>query len=80
MKILKSIRIAFIALFFAGITLTSFAISPPPPPPDPSGGGSNGPVGGGASLANGFTILVIMGAIYGGRKLYLVRKKPIENQ
>lgn len=41
---------------------------PPPPPPDPSGGGANGPVGGGAPIAEGMTFLLLLAAGYGVKK------------
>lgn len=42
-------------------------------PPDPPGGGPGGgdlPVGGGAPLDGGLTILIALGAIYSGKKTY----------
>ena len=49
--------------------------APPIPPSDPSsgGGGNPGPVG--APIDGGLGILLVMGAAYGGKKLYMARKK-----
>jgi hypothetical protein len=46
-------------------------------PPHPNGGSNpgagNGPVGGGAAVESGLTILLAMGAAYGSRKYYQQR-------
>jgi hypothetical protein len=75
-------------IFFASaILLSLFVISQPsradgPPPPPPGGGhggGGNQPPGGGAPIDGGLSILLLAGAAYGGRKLYQVRNKNIED-
>jgi hypothetical protein len=73
-NILNTIKLTLLSLLFTGLTLTSFADSPPPPPGNPSQNG-NGPVGGGASLEHGVFVLFALGAVYGGTKIYVARKK-----
>jgi hypothetical protein len=41
---------------------------PPPPPPENPAGGGNGPVGGGAPIAEGVTILTLLAVGYGVKK------------
>lgn len=45
---------------------------PPPPPGDPTVGG---PVGGSAALGSGVGMLLLMGAVYGGKKVYKFLKE-----
>ncbi|MCF8367120.1 MAG: hypothetical protein K9H16_15120 [Bacteroidales bacterium] len=54
------------------ITVTPFiAFSQEPPPPPPPGHGSGGNVpGGGAPIAGGIGILLALGAVYGGKKVW----------
>jgi len=63
--------------------LISFSIStladPPAPPGNPgTGGGGGGPVG--APIDGGLGILLVMGAAYGGKKLYKARKDKKEKE
>jgi len=60
-------------VFVATIALTQ---GPPDPPGDPGIGGP--PVGGGASLEGGIGFLIGLATAWGGRKLYLLRKKKEE--
>lgn len=47
-------------------------------PPHPNGGsgpgGGNTPVGGGAPIGGGLIIMMMMGAAYGSRKVYNLKK------
>ncbi|MCF8368572.1 MAG: hypothetical protein K9G76_05980 [Bacteroidales bacterium] len=47
-------------------------------PPHPNGGGGptggNTPVGGGAPIDGGLTLMIIMGAAYGSKKLFTAKK------
>jgi hypothetical protein len=71
----------FIKSTAALITITlltiNFSLAQPPPPPNggetPSQGG-NTPVGGGAPIAGGIGILLALGAAYGGKKIYDIKK------
>jgi hypothetical protein len=65
------------------ITITLLTINLPgqtPPPPngggDPTQGG-NTPVGGGAPIAGGIGILLVLGAAYGGKKVYDFKKRKL---
>jgi hypothetical protein len=58
---------AILLLFFSA---TVIAQNPPPPPNDPSGDGGNLPVGGGAPVGTGLSLLVLMGLGYGCKKWY----------
>lgn len=49
---------------------------PSDPGGDPSGGGD--PIGGGAPIGGGLVILLSLGAAYGGKKLYDLKKESLE--
>lgn len=74
----KKIRLAMLLIMFAVMPFISNAQPPHPNSPSTSGGGNapnqngqtNNPVGGGAPIDGGFSILLAMGAIYGVTKLY----------
>ena len=55
---------------------TMFAQAPPPPPP--SHGSSGNQPGGNAPIASGLFILLSLGAAYGGKKIYDLRKNKLE--
>jgi len=78
MKNIRKILLASFLVFFAIVTATkTFADTPPPPPPPEGGhgqGGSQVP-GGGAPVGSGITILLALGAGYGGKKVYNTRKR-----
>ena len=63
------------------ITLLSINLSAQTPPPPNGGGdpsqGNNTPVGGGAPITGGLGILLVLGAAYGGKKVYDYRKRKI---
>jgi len=44
-------------------------------PPDPGGGPTGDPVGGGAPIGGGLIIMAVLGAVYGTKKVFDVRKK-----
>lgn len=45
----------------------------PPPPPSHGSSGNQSPPGGGAPIGEGLVMLLVMGAAYGGKKLYQVK-------
>lgn len=47
----------------------------PPPPPNPTGGNTGNPLGGGAPVGSGLAILLALGAGYGIRKIYKMKKE-----
>lgn len=55
--------------------LTSAAQGVPPAPPDEHDQSGNQPSGNGAPIGGGMTMLLSMGAAYGGKKYYDYRKK-----
>jgi hypothetical protein len=67
-------------------TITLFTMNPliaqngnPPPPPANHGEDTNQPPGGGAPITGGIGILLALGAAYGAKKQYNIRKnKPAE--
>ncbi len=51
------------------------------PSPNQNGNGNpvgGDPIGGGASIGGGIAILMILGLGYGAKKLYDVRKRPLD--
>jgi len=58
------------------ITSVVLADSPSPTGGSPTGGGGGTPVG--APIDGGLSILLAMGAAYGGKKLYQARKEKKE--
>lgn len=52
-----------------------WADPPEPPPPPPSGHGQNGDAPMGAPIDGGLGILLALGALYGGKKIYAVKRE-----
>ena len=69
-KVIKSI---FIAVIFLTLPLLSLAQTPPHPNGGGGPGGGNTPVGGGAPIDGGLSIMLLLGAAYGLRKIYKMR-------
>ena len=63
----KIIKFAFTILMLLFVTI---GYSQPPPPPGSGHGQSGNQTGGNAPIGAGTTILLILGATYGGRKVY----------
>jgi amino acid transporter len=83
---MKKIKIIFTAALIA-FSLFSFSLSAQDPPPPPPGHGTGGNVpGGGAPIAGGIGILLALGAVYGGKKVWdfhlagrqVSKRKPAE--
>jgi len=77
MKILIKLNVVLIAITLLTINF-SFAQTPPPP----NGGdtpeeGGNTPVGGGAPIGGGLLILAALGAGYGVKKVYEIKKREL---
>ncbi len=72
-NIKNTLRILIVLLFVS----TAFNVSAQPPPPPSSGtnGDTNKLNGGGAPIGGGLFILLGLGAAYGGRKVYNLRKE-----
>ena len=72
-KFITQILFTFIFVLFA---LVGFSQAPPPPPP---GHGQTGNQSGGdAPIGSGLVILMSLGAAYGSRKLYKMKKDNLE--
>lgn len=67
----KLLRTFAIAALFLSLSMISFAQNPPHPNGGgaPTGGG-NTPVGGGAPIDGGLSIMLLLGAAYGSKKVY----------
>lgn len=67
-------------LMVSPILISSVLADDPPPPMGPgsgtggTGGPTGQPIGGGAPIDGGLSILLAMGAIYGANKVYQLRK------
>jgi hypothetical protein len=58
------------ALFIALLSIGLNAFSQPVPIDNPDNGGGGDPVGGGAPLDGGLSILLVLGASFGAKKMY----------
>ncbi len=72
-KILKTFLA--LALLFS-IQTVSFSQPPPPPPPTIGHGAAANQPGGGAPIGDGMFFLIGLAGLYGGKKLYDLRKSP----
>lgn len=70
MKTSKLIITGFFLLF-----LSFGLMAQPDPPGDSHGGGTDVPAGGGAAISGGMVVLLALGAGYGGKKVYDLKKK-----
>lgn len=77
---MKNLKKIIISLVF-GFTV-SFSFSQMLAPEDPGGEPDPGddPIGGGAPISGGITILLTLGALYGGRKLYYLTQDNTSNE
>jgi len=66
-KYLKKIILSLVFVF-----AVSFSFAQMMAPEDPGGepGSGDDPIGGGAPISGGITILLTLGAVYGGKKVY----------
>ena len=75
---MKKIFIQLMIIFSFILTSTFLPAQDPPPPPSDHGGSGNAPADNGAPIGGGLFILLGLGAAYGGKKLYDLRKESIE--
>ncbi len=74
----KKIKLLTIAITTVLLSTTiAFAQDAPPPPPGGGHGGSGNQTAG-APIGGGLFILLGLGAAYGGKKLYDLRKEKLE--
>jgi len=72
----KIITTALIVIsLLIGINQLTAQVPPPPPPDHGSTGNQNG---GNAPIGSGILILIGLGAAYGGKKVYDMRKEKLE--
>lgn len=62
----------FLVLVFS---IPAFSQGPPPPNGGNNPGGGNTPVGNGAPIGGGLGIMLLLGAAYGGKKIYQFKKE-----
>lgn len=67
---IKALRIATVTAFLLAAPVLMFAQNPPHPNGGNAPGSGNTPVGGGAPIDGGISIMLVLGAAYGGRKIY----------
>jgi len=73
MKILNKIKYLLL-IFFMIIAIHSSAQDGPGDPGGNPDGGGNDPLGGDAPLSGGTVLLITIGAIYGGKKIFDLKK------
>ena len=73
----KSILSKVVVILF--LVFLNINLPAQPPPPSDHGSSENTPPGGGAPIGSGIALLLVLGATYGGKKVYDFRKhKQIE--
>lgn len=70
----KAIRLLIVTAFLLAAPLFMMAQTPPHPNGGNVPGSGNTPVGGAAPIDGGFTIMLVLGAAYGARKVYNLKK------
>ncbi len=70
----KTIKSVIVAVMILSFPLLSLAQSPPHPNGGGGPSGVNTPVGGGAPIDGGLSIMLLLGAAYGSRKIYRMKK------
>ncbi len=70
-----TLKILAIGLMITGATMLTTNIKADNPPPPPGHGTSGNVPGGGAPIGSGLFILLGLGAVYSGKKIYEVSKK-----
>jgi len=78
-NIIKSLAVLSLLTFGILITNSVFADPPAPPPPGGHGSGENQDPAG-APIDGGLGILLALGAGYGAKKLYKLRKEKEESE
>ena len=78
MKIFKkTLGITILCLIFGMFTITAFSQTPGAPPPPGHGSEGNQNQGGKGSIGGGLAILLTLGAGYGAKKYYDIKKKKL---
>jgi hypothetical protein len=71
------LSITLITMFML-FTYNGFSQGPPPPPSGAGHGATGNQTGGNAPIGGGLFILLGLGAAYGSKKLYALKKEDIE--
>lgn len=71
----RTIKILVISALFFLAPIVLLAQTPPHPNGGNGPGAGNTPVGGGAPIGSGLVMLIAMGAAYGAKKVYHLRKE-----
>jgi hypothetical protein len=74
----KNILIISLILTFMFWVNNTYADDTAPPPPSGHGSTTNEASGGGAPIGGGLFILLGLGAAYGGKKVYDMKKQSLE--
>ncbi len=74
----KNILFILSIVIITPIPFSAISQSSPPPPPSAHGESGNQSAGGGAPIGGGLFILLGLGAAYGGKKLYDMKKEELE--
>ncbi len=78
----KHIKTIVLSIAMILLTTVGFSQSPPPPPTGAGHGQTGNQNGGSAPIGGGLFILLGLGAVYGGKKLYRLfddNKEELEN-
>lgn len=75
---MKNIKLLIAGIFFLFLSIGVMAQGPPNPPGGSHGGSGDAGPGGGAPIGGGLLILLSLGAAYGGKKLYDLKKESLE--
>ncbi len=70
----KALKIFMVAGIFLSLSLLSSGQNPPHPNGGGGPTGGNTPVGGGAPIDGGLSIMLILGAAYGSKKIFKMKK------
>jgi hypothetical protein len=70
----KAIRFLIVTAFLLAAPVIMMAQTPPHPNGGNAPGSGNTPVGGGSPIDGGFSIMLILGAAYGAKKVYKLKK------
>ena len=73
---MKKTIITLLVIIATVTTINLFAQAPPPPPP--AHGATGNQNGGNAPIGSGIFILLGLGAAYGGKKVYDLKKEKLE--
>jgi hypothetical protein len=73
-KIIRSI-IVLAFVFAISLSMNNVFADTPPDPGSGGPGGGDQPVGGGAPIGGGLIIMLALGGIYGGKKVFDAKKK-----